>query len=66
MLMVFFCHVYVLQFCHQLNVQGKCHHGESGLELRLAGKNGHQGEPDGLKVPEIISDHRCGTECASH
>jgi len=24
--------VNVLQFCHQLNVQRKCHHGESDIE----------------------------------
>jgi hypothetical protein len=25
-------YVNVLQFCHQLNVQGKCHHGECDIE----------------------------------
>ena len=27
-------HVDVLQYCHQLNVQGKCHHGESDIERK--------------------------------
>jgi hypothetical protein len=30
--------VNVLQFCHQLNVQGKCHHGESDIEPKRTTK----------------------------